>query len=681
MRKALAAIIILLVVTRAYTQHIDVPHRISAFLREDTLTVENQLLRHRYLWNGGNIMLLDMADKRSGKVFQVSQPKPDLLLPEDGDIAQGSLQTYDRQTYPQEKPFREIEISYSIGKVAVKRCIRIYPESPAIKHIFYFRGSSDLPYWEWSPSAGLEMIEQRDKSSEELPRMATVPFSGNHWKFRAISFREATDHHDNPVEIREFFNYRQKEHIKANMLIAQNKAEDLCFFVLKEAPIGDSQAFYPGFDFQADHQALTMHGLGASPQILSDHWLQGYGFAIGLTGFEQWEQTRDLITYQKQLRRFVPARDGMVLANTWGDRSKDSRMTEAFILSEIDKASALGITHLQLDDGWQQGLSRNSASKSGMKWDDWHKEDWVPHNERFPNGLEPIVSKGKEKGVEICLWFNPSKENDYALWERDAGILIDFYRRYGIRTFKIDGMSFAGKTSEANLRKLFEKVMGATNGEAVFNMDVTAGKRLGYHFFQEYGNIFLENRYTDWSNYYPYRTLRNLWLLSAYMPAERLQIEFLNVFRNQGMYPQGDLLSPFHVGLPYAFAVTMGAQPLAWMELSGLKEGKEELAALIHDFQAIAADLHTSVLLPIGEEPDGFSWSGFQALQDGKARYLMIYREHTDLDTASVELPYQAKNIRFLFGSQPIAYSLTPDGASLHISFDQPHQFAVFRLE
>ena len=77
--------------------------------------------------------------------------------------------------------------------------------------------------------------------------------------------------------------------------------------------------------------------------------------------------------------------------------------------------------------------------------------------------------------------------------------------------------------------------MDATGGEAVFNLDVTAGRRWGYHYGNEYGNLFLENRYTDWSNYYPHWTLRNLWMLSRYVPPQNLQIEFLN----RGATPTG----------------------------------------------------------------------------------------------------------------------------------------------
>lgn len=652
----------------------------SAVFQNDTLTIENALTRHRYLWNDGDIMLLDLLDKRNVKVLQIRNPQPDLLLP-GNETTQSAIHITTRQRYALDYPCVEVEIRCDRGSVQTKRLISVYPETPAVRHVFYFKGKSDQPYWELTQQQTLDMIEYQASGELAMPRMGIIPFASSHWKFKAVSFREATDHHDNPVEIRDFFNYRQKERVTANVMIAQNKAECLSFFVLKESPIGESQAYFPGFDFQVDHHGLTVHGLGVSPEVLSDEWVQGYGFALGLTGNESWEHTADLIQYQKRIRKFDAQRDGMVLANTWGDRSKDSRMTEAFILSEIDKADQLGITHLQLDDGWQKGLSRNSASKSGLKWDDWTRDDWKPHPMRFPRGLDPIVVAGREKNIEICLWFNPSKENSYAQWERDADILIDFYERYAIKVFKIDGMSLADKVSEINLRKLFDKVMQATAGEAVFNMDVTAGNRVGYHFFQEYGNVFLENRYTDWANYYPHRTLRNLWQLSAYMPAERLQIEFLNVFRNQARYPEGDTLAPHNTGMVYALAATMLGQPLAWMELSNLIGGETELASFLQHYHELAPSLHSAIALPIGDEPDGFSWTGFQIVEGGLSRYLVMYRENTGKDKVSMALPMATGGLKFLWGDPPTSLSLDQENQVLNISFSRSFSFAVFALD
>ena len=110
-------------------------------------------------------------------------------------------------------------------------------------------------------------------------------------------------------------------------------------------------------------------------------------------------------------------------------------------------------------------------------------------------------------------------------------------------SLKIDGVEVPNIEADRNLRAMLERVEDATGGQAVFNMDVTAGQRWGYYYGNEYGNIFLENRYTDWVNYYPHWTLRNLWMLSRYVPPQNLQIEFLNKWRNRDNYPGDDPLA------------------------------------------------------------------------------------------------------------------------------------------
>ena len=93
------------------------------------------------------------------------------------------------------------------------------------------------------------------------------------------------------------------------------------------------------------------------------------------------------------------------------------------------------------------------------------------------------------------------------------------------------------------------KSLELTDNQVVFDVDATANSRGGYHYLNKYGNIFLENRYTDWGKYYPHWTLRNLWQLSAYVPPELLQVEFLNKWRNPGKYPAGDSLAPAYIPL------------------------------------------------------------------------------------------------------------------------------------
>ena len=122
-------------------------------------------------------------------------------------------------------------------------------------------------------------------------------------------------------------------------------------------------------------------------------------------------------------------------------------------------------------------------------------------------------------------------------------ILLDKYRSEWVLFRNGVDEILMGKKSEENFRRFLDGVLARTGNQVVFNLDVTAGRRGGYHMFGEYGNIFLENRYTDWRNYYPYWTLRNLWQLCPYVPAERLQVEFLNKWRNADKY-EGSSFAP-----------------------------------------------------------------------------------------------------------------------------------------
>ena len=320
----------------------------------------------------------------------------------------------------------------------------------------------------------------------------------------------------------------------------------------------------------------------------------------------------------------------MIMMNTWGDRGQDGKMREAFALAELEAAHRLGITHFQLDDGWQAGLSKNSASASGELWDAWPRESWQPHPERFPNGLQPVVNRADSLGMKLGLWFHPSNANDYQQWQQDAEVVLGLHRRYGINYFKIDGIEIPTQRAVRNLRHLFDTVQQVSQGRVVFNLDATAGRRGGYFFFQEYGNVFLENRYTDWANYYPYQTLRNLWMLARYVPPEDLQIEFLNKWRNPEKYPADDPFAPARYSFDYLFATAMAGQPLAWFEATNLPDDAFQTASLVDTYREHQAAFHQGVILPVGDEPSGRSWTGFQSIGGPEEGYLLIFREDSD---------------------------------------------------
>ena len=372
--------------------------------------------------------------------------------------------------------------------------------------------------------------------------------------------------------------------------------------------------------------------------------------------------------------------------NTWGDRNRDAAMSEGFAVAQLEAAQRMGLTHLQLDDGWQAGLSKNSAAKEGALWEEWSATSWQPHPTRFPRGLEPVAARARELGMEIGLWFNPTRRGDYAMWERDADILIGLYRQHGIRIFKIDGIEQPTRAAAANLAKMFAKVHGATGGQAVFNLDATAGRRPGYlDPVNAYGNLFVENRYTDWGNYYPHRTLRNLWMLAKHVPPQFLQIEFLNVARNPDRYPPGDPLAPTRVGQDYAFAVTMMAQPLAWLEATGMPEGAFADPALIRTYRQHAARIHAGHILPIGEQPDGTAWTGFQSIAPGgRSGYLLVLREADMQGQAMLNTllpPGSTVRLTPVAGQgAPAVQTVSADG-ELTFALPAPHNFALYSYD
>lgn len=123
-------------------------------------------------------------------------------------------------------------------------------------------------------------------------------------------------------------------------------------------------------------------------------------------------------------------------------------------------------------------------------------------------------------GIRIGLWFNPSVQMIFRLGEGCPGYCV-FISSIWHRVLQDRWFADSYKASRREFAPSFDKVALETNHHVIFNLDATAGRRGGYHSMNEYGNIFLENRYTDWGNYYPYRTLRNLWQLSRYVPAEK----------------------------------------------------------------------------------------------------------------------------------------------------------------
>lgn len=398
------------------------------------------------------------------------------------------------------------------------------------------------------------------------------------------------------------------------------------------------------------------------------------------------ERTRVLHDWQKAQRPATPGHRAIeFLSNTWGDRSRDSRIQEEFLLQETAAAARLGADIMQIDDGWQKGITSNSAYQEelGGIWEGFWNADpdfWQIHPERLPNGLQPVVDCVREHGLALGLWFNPDSWNDYAHWEKDASRLVEIYRTFGVRHFKIDGIRAETENALANLRAFFRSVLDQTMGEVVFDLDITAGVRPGYFGEIPVGPLFVENRYTDWHNYWPHQALRVLWTLSRWIPPSRLRLEFLNNTRNLDRYGD-DPLAPSHYSPDTLFATVMFSNPLGWFEASNLPQDYfETIPPLVQTWKKHREAIFASTVLPIGDAPDGFNFSGFFALApDGKSGYLLAFRGLTEGPSTTMELPvsFPSGLQAEVLGGKGNAY---PEGDSVRISIEDPLGFAFVRL-
>lgn len=618
-----------------------------AELKSDTLIVENQLIERKYFWNGGNIITCSLTDKISGKVWKTNTKKADLDFPGQSEV--GEKSQFSAKIVPENavtSAHLEAEITYTLDRLEIKRVLRVYPNCAVIACDLYYRGST-IAFW-LQPGINLaDMVNLEQLISNNTvtnaPVIEKLELPGKHWQLNAVEFSDITDRFNNLVHTEESISYRPNLY-QGNLLFAHDKVSDEGIFILKEAPTSNVQLAYPGGDFLTEFGTFRVTGAGLNPTDLHPiEWRRGYGFVTGVYSGDESNRYKALRLYQRNLRTHKPGRDEMLMMNTWGDRGQDTRVRESFALAELEAGAKLGITHFQLDDGWQSGRSSNSALKGGSLNNIWdNKNYWEPHPEKFPNGLTPVLKRAKALGIEVCLWFNPSKDNSNEYWEKDADVLIGLYQKYGIRTFKIDGVNLPDKLAEVNFRKFLDKVSLNTNYNVVFNLDVTAGRRGGYHYFNEYGNIFLENRYTDWANYYPYSTLRNLWMLSKYVPPQNLQIEFLNKWRNVNKYPSNDPFAPKNYSFDYLFAITMFAQPLAWFEGTGLPAEAFSTGKLIKTYLLHNPEIQAGQIFPIGNEPNGKQWTGFQSIGNVKEGYILVFREDNVALKSSVKTWFSA---------------------------------------
>lgn len=501
------------------------------------------------------------------------------------------------------------------------------------------------------PLTGRMHTKDNGQMFATLPTIAHPPFSlaTRHLIARDLAFADQTDHHSNLVFTREFLLHPGERclPLTTNLVCVEDpaSADGEGFLWLLQAPLRHVRAEWsPYFDFLFAFHAGEFVAT-ACPAGYAVARIAYTGGAIGAT--------LALHALQRAFYDAAPAQPGRLLSNTWGDRAGAAHLSEAFVFEEIAAARRLGVEIVQIDDGWQKGATVNTVASGGV-WNGFWAADpefWTPHAQRFPRGLAPLVAAADEAGVRLGLWYAPDSTNDLANWERDAAQILQLWREHRIAYFKLDAVKLHSRLAETRFHALCDRVLGESRGAIFFDFDATAENRPTYWGRPGGGALFLENRFTEEAGYHPHQTLRAVWTLAHYVRPERIRAEFLNPTRNEKDYGD-DPLRPSAYSPEYLFAVTWPTSPLAWFEVCRVpREIADRWAPLIALWKQHRQNFHAGHVVPIGDAPNGFAWTGFvsvrpdisaraEASSTGKpVAYTLIFRELTATASRRIPLP------------------------------------------
>ena len=424
-----------------------------------------------------------------------------------------------------------------------------------------------------------------------------LDLSGKHWVIEAVRLNTATDFTDDVVTKSHTYLYRGNAHLQeGNIFFLRSAAKTYCVVT-----------------FSADFQVPSL-SVDSFQVYLSD------------TEFEYTVLEGAEAELRRYLGQFAPEKL-IAMSNTWGDCNGYQRVCDEFIKKELDAAKRIHLDIAQIDDGWAKGKTadRSIFDENGRRRFDG--DFWETDRSRFPDGIEAIRDYARECGVRLGLWFAPDFHGNFAHFDRDVSILENANKAWECGFFKLDMLHIENLEDKAR----FEEMLKTLGAFASLELDVTCGKRLGYLLSLKYGIIFLENRYTKVGNYYPYRTLKNLWELSHYIPAACLQAEVANPDLNTDVY-KDDELAPEGYTMDYLFATVLVSNPLFWMETQFLSESRcNELERILPVWRSIRDEIVKSEVVPIGQIPSGHSFSGF--LIKGERTLAVVFREKTANDT------------------------------------------------
>lgn len=633
---ALFVLLPLLVISAAHAERVEHAGCYAEW-SASALTIGNELVERRWEVRDGLLTATSIFDKATSSEWLRGKGRQAAPHP-GGELPNGPWTlTFKSETgrlHPVESEALAVNLTATGPKAEWIYQFKINPRSSGVT-ITFDSGAEALsaPDGEQNENGpdGIEGPQKPSKRGQPIQALEDLLLAPLHLRYTQVELKDQTDHHDELVFEREWLPLQDNIEVPCNLFHIEDPLTGNGLIFLKLAPLPHARPIKSPWDVRVAGagRRVTFAGPGYPWTLLTYHG--------GRPG-----RIAALQDYQRCLREYVPTRDGMFLSNTWGDRSRDSRISAEFLAKEVEAGARLGVDVVQVDDGWQKGQSGNSAFGKGA-WGNFRSADpefWKPHPERFPNGLKPLVEAARERGMKFGLWFGPDAEDDMANWEKDADVLLQAFDKEGVEYVKIDAVEMKSPTAEANLNRFYNKVLVETEGRVVFDADATAGLRPGYYGTNNVGPIFLENRYTDWKRYWPHHTLRNLWTLAPHVDPVRLRMEFLNQQRHVDKYA-GDPLAPAAYPPDTLFASVMFSSPLGWFEVSNLPESYfKSIPPLVDAWKKEREAIFSGHIIPIGKAPDGFVWTGFSSIsRDRESARVVVFRELNDREHWETTIP------------------------------------------
>ncbi|MCQ2402161.1 MAG: hypothetical protein MJ202_00325 [Lentisphaeria bacterium] len=457
---------------------------------------------------------------------------------------------------------------------------------------------------------------------------------------RSVEFVGHTDVQDQHV--REHAAETGQTEFQGNLLYCEAQ-DGAGVILLQEAPPTSERREFVSCDFCLD-KAGDIRSLcwGLSPSDISaNRMLLSYRNAVLLYHDAQ---ERDFVLKDYLRTRFDhSAQHRRIVCNAWGCGAFPKRLNPLFLRDEIQAAPQCGGEVYQIDDEWQAGGSLGNYVVRNQRPDiAWY---WSINQEKVGcDSFAPLWELARKKGIELALWIAPSTNVAYRDHRQFADIVLDFYRKYGFRLFKVDNASFPTRECEENFETLLRDVRRESNCDVVFNLDITADQRGGFFRFLEYGLLFVENRYVCHSfgvGYHPERTLRNLWDLCHFVRPQTLQVEVPSPWDvNEKFYQAKGETDPRSYPWEYWGAIALFANPLLWFSPSSIPEDdRRRMKEVISLHRKYNDAIFGGEIFPIGARPDGSALTGFVSRNsDGTPRIALLLRER-NAKTEALAMP------------------------------------------